>query len=569
MNRLVIFAAIALSSAFALTAAAQNVPPVVTTQIANFTEYAGAPARSIDLTTAFSDPDVSNAVRISTVLGNIDIALYGQQKPITVANFMKYIDQGRYFVTDPNPQKSGQSFIHRSVPGFVIQGGGYIDSVDSSTTYSVLTFPAIQNEPGLSNKRGTIAMAKLAGDPNSATSQWFINLADNGGAPGNLDTQNGGFTVFGRVVNGTMTKVDAIAALPRINVGSPFDELPVRNYTSPNPILFANLVTVSGFQYIATLNFNASSSDTAVVDATVSGSKLLVAGKQNGTATITVTATDFDGAIVSQNFKVTVVAAPGRPVQVSTRMQVGTGDNALIGGFIMRGPSPKRLMIRGIGPSSNLPGALADPVLELHDSAGATIASNDNWGDALNKQDMIDSDVAPKSPNESGILMTVPSDPNNAFYTAIVRGAGNTTGIGLVEVYDLDSGPGSTLLNISTRGQVGVDPNALIGGFFVGGTESKTILVRAIGPSLTAAGVPNALTDPTLEFFNGQGTKLDSNDNWMNSPNQAKIQASGLAPTNAKESAVVLTLAAGPYTAVVRGVNGGTGVGSVEVYQLP
>jgi cyclophilin family peptidyl-prolyl cis-trans isomerase len=569
MNRFPTFAAVVLSGAFALAAAAQNVPPVVATQIADFTEYAGAPARSIDLTTAFSDPDVSNAVRITTVLGNIDVALFGQQKPITVANFMKYIDQGRYFVTNANPQKSGQSFVHRSVPGFVIQGGGFIFTLDSSTTYSVLTFPPIQNEPGISNKRGTIAMAKLDGDPNSATSQWFINLADNSGAPSNLDTQNGGFTVFGRVVHDTMTTADAIAALPRINVGAPFDQLPVRNYTSPNPVRFANLVTVPSFQYIPTLSFAASSSDTAVAEAVVSNSRVLVSGKQNGTATITVTATDFDGATVSQHFTVTVGAAPGRPVQVSTRMQVGTGDSALIGGFIMRGSAAKRLAIRGIGPSSGLPGALVDPVLELHDSAGV-IATNDNWGDAANKQEVVDANLAPGSPNESVILTTVPSNTTNAFYTAVVHGANNTTGLGLVEVYDLDSGPGSTLLNISTRGPVGVDPNALIGGFFVGGTESKQILVRAIGPSLGAAGVPGALVDPTLELHDGNGATIVSNDDWMiSNPQKIQIQNSGLAPTNEKESAVLQTLSAGAYTAVVHGANGGTGVGSVEVYQLP
>ena len=342
---------------------------MVTTPITGTSpEYAGAPARSIDLTTTFSDPDVSNAVRIITVVGNIDIALHGQQKPITVANFMKYIDQGRYFVTNADPQKSAQGFVHRSVPGFVIQGGGFMQSLDSSNTYSVLTFPPIQNEPGISNKRGTIAMAKLSGDPNSATSQWFINLANNdaSGPPArNLDTQNGGFTVFGRVGNGTMTVVDAIAALPIVDVSGnnspPFNELPVRNYTSPNPIMFANLVTVPGFEYIPTLSFAASSSDTSVAEATVSGSKALVSGKSNGAALITVTATDLDGAMISQQFTVTVGSAPGRAVQVSTRMEVGTGDNALIGGFIMRGNAPKRLAIRGIGPSSGLPGRARQP----------------------------------------------------------------------------------------------------------------------------------------------------------------------------------------------------------------
>jgi hypothetical protein len=365
-----------------------------------------------------------------------------------------------------------------------------------------------------------------------------------------------------------MAVADAIGAIPRYNFGKPFDALPLLNYDGASPVKVPNLVSLPGVAQISPLTFSAMS-DSADVSVAVSGTKLLITGSQVGSAHVTVTATDFDGGTVSQAFTVTVVAAPGRLVQLSTRMQVGTGDNALIGGFIMRGPSPKRLMIRGIGPSTNLAGALADPILELHDGTGATIASNDNWGDAANKQDMIDIGLAPTSPNESGILLDVPSDPANASYTAIVRGVNNTTGIGLVEVYDLDSGPGSTLLNISTRGQVGVDPNALIGGFFVGGTDSKQILVRAIGPSLAAANVVNPLADPTLEFFNGQGTMVDSNDDWMTSPQKAQIQASGLAPTDAKESAVLQTLAAGQYTAVVRGANSGMGVGSVEIYQLP
>jgi hypothetical protein len=166
-------------------------------------------------------------------------------------------------------------------------------------------------------------------------------------------------------------------------------------------------------------------------------------------------------------------------------------------------------------------------------------------------------------------LTTVPSDTNGIAYSAVMRGAFNSTGLGVVEVYDLDSGPGSTLLNISTRGQVGTDPNALIGGFTLGGTESKNILVRAIGPSLTAFGVPGALTDPTLELHNGNGDLIDSNDDWGNSPQKNQIQSSGLAPGNAKESAVLQLLPAGGYTAIVRGANSGTGVGSVEVYQLP
>ncbi|MCA1660332.1 MAG: peptidylprolyl isomerase, partial [Verrucomicrobiaceae bacterium] len=392
-------------------------------------------------------------------------------------------------------------------------------------------------------------------------------------------TPAGPYTAFGRVVGSGMTVVDAIAALPRYNFsgsGGAFSSLPLRNYSqadynSNKPVTVPNLVSIPGITRISPLAFTASSSNSNV-SVTVSGTKLLVAGNQVGSAQVTVTATDFDGAMVSDSFTVNVIAAPGRLIQLSTRMQVGTGDNALIGGFIMRGASPKRLMIRGIGPSLSafgLQNLLANPTLELRDSTGALVASNDNWGDAANKQEMIDSGVGLSHASESGILLALPSSVNTASYTAIVRGVNNTTGLGLVEVYDLDSGPGSTLLNISTRGPVNVDPNALIGGFFVGGTESKNIIVRAIGPSLTGAGIQNALADPTLEFFNAQGTKIDENNDWEMSAKKAQIQASGLAPTNAKESAVLQTLAAGQYTAVVRGANGGTGVGSVEVYQLP
>ncbi len=562
--------------ALALPALAQNTPPVVTNPIADFTEYAGAPARPIDLSAAFADSDVSAAVRLSTVLGNIDLALFGQQKPITVANFLNYVDQGRFFKIDPTNGQLASSFVHRSIPGFIIQGGGYIGTVDPAhpsnlLVTQVLPFSPIQNEPGISNKRGTIAMAQNGSDANSATSQWFINLADNGGAPHNLDIRSnnaGPYTVFGKVVNNSMTVVDAIAAVPRYNAGAPFDTIPLRNYTSPNPVTVSNLVSVPGISRIFPLTFSVTSNNPTVADATISGTTLLVAGHQVGSAMFTVTATDFDGATVSQNFTVNVVAAPGRLVQLSTRMLVGTGDNELIGGFIMRGPSPKRLMIRAIGPSTGLPGALANPILELHDHTGAQIASNDNWGDAPNRQEIVDTGIAPVSANESAIVTTLPSDPSFVAYTAVVRGANNTTGIGLVEVYDLDSGPGSTLLNISTRGRVELDPNALIGGFFLGGTESKRILVRAIGPSLSAV-VTDFLADPILELHDGNGALLDSNDDWGSSPDQAEIQASGLAPTHPKESAVLKLLPAGPFTAIVRGVGNTTGVASVELYQLP
>jgi cyclophilin family peptidyl-prolyl cis-trans isomerase len=586
MNRLTLLLTLAFG-AFTLPVLGQNVPPAVTNPVADFTVYAATPAHSIDLGTVFGDPDASNAVRMTTVLGTFDIALFGQQKPVTVANFLKYVDEGRYLLVDPTNGQLASSFIHRSISGFIIQGGGYIGTVhpdrpNEARPTAVLPFSPIQNEPGISNTRGTIAMAQMGSNPDSATSEWFINLANNGGPPNNLDIRftapngsaAGPYTVFGRIVSNGMTVVDAIAAVPRYNfsgAGGAFAQLPLRNYNGSAAVQVSNFVSIPGIAQISPLSFSATS-DNANVSVTVSGTKLLVGGNQVGTANITVTATDLDGATVQDTFAVNVIAAPGRLVNLSTRMQVGTGDNALIAGFIMQGAPPKRLGVRALGPSLTalgVPNALANPILELRDSTGATIATNDDWGSAGNNQDLTDVGLNPGSPEESAILTTVPSSTPGTAYTAIMRGVNDTTGVGVVEVYDLDSGPGSTLLNISTRGQVGADPNALIGGFILGGTESKLIFVRAIGPSLTQFGIANALVDPTLELRNAQGGLVDSNDDWMNSPQMTQIEDSGLAPTHAKESAVVQTLAAGQYTAIVRGVDGGTGIGSVEVYQLP
>jgi cyclophilin family peptidyl-prolyl cis-trans isomerase len=178
----------------------------------------GAAADSIDVANAFTDPDVTDAVRFGTSC-NIDIALFGQQTPITVTNFLKYVDQGHYFT------QGQSSFVHRKIAGFIIQGGAWIGTSNTQNgaiqPTQVIPFSAIQNEPGISNKRGTIAMAQVGSDANSATSQWFINLVDNGGPPNNLDIRTGSgntaagpYTVFGRVANNTMSVVDAIMQVP-------------------------------------------------------------------------------------------------------------------------------------------------------------------------------------------------------------------------------------------------------------------------------------------------------------------------------------------------------------------
>lgn len=553
-----------------LGAFSQNVPPEVTATIPDAALYSGAAPKVIDLTGFFKDPDTT-AIRLTTVLGDIDIGLYDQRTPITVANFLHYIDEGRYLSNDPTTNEPAPLFFHRSVPGFVIQSGGFLGTVNPSDpahiqATQVLAFDPIQNEPGISNTRGTIAMAKLSDQPDSATSQWYLNLVDNTF----LDSDNGGFTVFGRVFGDGMTVADAIAAVPRYNFGSPFDTVPLRNYTSPNLITPDNLITIPGISYISSLSFSAMSDHPGLATVKVSGTNLFVTPKAAGSAQITVTATDIDGASVSQMFVVTMSSYPMHLANISTRVVVGTNDAALIGGFIIRGDAPKRVVIRAIGPSladAGLMNVLADPTLEVHDGSGALLASNNNWQDAANQQEIADLGLAPTNPNESALLVTLPSSPDAVAYTAVIYGVGGG-GLGLVEVYDVDSGPGSTILNISTRGDVQSGDNVMIGGLIVGGEGAQRVLVRGIGPSLANAGISDPLADPTLTLYDSQGMQIDFNDDWQDNPAEAEIVASTIAPTDPKESAVLQDLAPGAYTAILRGAGTATGTGLVEAYAL-
>ena len=262
------------------------------------------------------------------------------------------------------------------------------------------------------------------------------------------------------------------------------------------------------------------------------------------------------------------VPAGARLANISTRLSVGTGNNVLIGGFIVRGGSTKRVMIRAIGPSlTGIPNILANPVLELHDSVGAVIGSNDNWSDNYNRQEISDTGIAPASANEAVILTTLPSSDSSIAYTVILSGLDDGTGVGIVEVYDLDRTFASKLANISTRGFVQTDDNVLVAGTIVGGPASQRVLVRAIGPSLS---IPGKLEDPTLELHDGNGAVIQSNDNWQDSPDRQAIIDTTIAPTNDLESAILATLPGNnaAYTAIVRGVGGSTGIANVEVYAL-
>ena len=245
---------------------------------------------------------------------------------------------------------------------------------------------------------------------------------------------------------------------------------------------------------------------------------------------------------------------------ISTRLRVDTGDNVLIGGFIITGDAPKKLIARALGPSLPVPGKLANPKLEIFDSQSHLVATNDNWQTAPNKTAMINAQVAPSNAMEAAILGTIPA----GGYTAIVSGVNNGTGVGSIEIYDLDPSANSQLANISARGVVKTGDNAMIGGFILVGSKPQKLIVRALGPSLPVEG---NLADPTLELIDGNGNTVASNDDWK-SDQAAAIQATGIAPTNKRESAIVAKLPPAAYTAVVRGAKGTTGVAVVEVYTL-
>lgn len=243
------------------------------------------------------------------------------------------------------------------------------------------------------------------------------------------------------------------------------------------------------------------------------------------------------------------------------------GSQVLIGGFIITGTDAKKVLLRAIGPSlgkRGVAGALADPILQLFDVNGFLLAENDNWRDTQ-EDDILATKIPPTDNRESAILFTLPP----SSYTTLMVGKNNTSGIGLIELYDLEPAVGSILANISSRGFVGTGNNVLIGGFIIGVNGiGANVVVRALGPSLSSSDISGALQDPILELHNANGTIAATNDNWRDSQ-ETQIQSTGLAPTDNRESAIFAPLIAGHYTAIVRGRNQTTGVALVEVYRVP
>lgn len=246
---------------------------------------------------------------------------------------------------------------------------------------------------------------------------------------------------------------------------------------------------------------------------------------------------------------------------ISTRMRVGTGDDVLISGLIITGTEPMRVLLRAISSSLSLPSRLANPTLTLYDAAGQLILSNDNWGDAPNAAEVSATGIAPSHNLESAILTTL----QPGAYTAVLRGVNNTTGVALAEVYRLE-GEGARLANISSRGKVLTGDNVMIGGFISQGPDNHRVLIRALGPSLP---IEASLPDPVLSVHDSSGTMIANNNDWRDDlMNAAAVGATGLALAHPGESALVLTVPPGPYTAIVRGNSGSTGVSLLEVYSL-
>jgi cyclophilin family peptidyl-prolyl cis-trans isomerase len=667
-----LLAVLSLFSAASLWA--QSTAPTVARAVPSQTLAPGGTAVTLNLADYFLLNGVQGSiVRFDTVLGKFDVELRPDAAPQQVTNFLGYVQRGDY----------NSTFIHRSSslglagPNLIIQGGGY--TLASSGPEHIPQQAPVPLEYNLPNARGTIAAARTS-SPNSATSEWFINVGDNSSTLG--PSNAGGYTVFGRVLGNGMSVVDAIAALPRVNASggdpsNPFSELPVHDYTSGN-IGASNLVMVNSVTPISmfpsasapgAIAFSATSSATNVVTVSLSGSTLTLTPVAAGNASITVQATDIAGgnvtfsvpvtvstavpAISAQPHSVTVAAGStavltatasaantyqwqfngqdipgansptlvvtnataanagnytliarntsgsatsesasltianvaatdvGRLVNLSIRSNAGVGDQTLSVGFALGGDGVSGstpLLLRGMGPSLSQFGlsGLPDPVATLYVGTTA-IANNDNWGGDATIVARRQAVNAFPFVSTSSLDAALATSPAAGVYSMQVTGNGSTTGTALAEIYDATGSSYTAttprLINVSARAQVGTGNDVLIAGFVVGGNTGRTVLVRAVGPSLAAFGVGGTLADPQLSVAPLNGATIATNDNWSGEPQVAAASASvGAFPLSSgasTDAALLVTLPPGAYSAQVSGANGGTGVAIVEVYEVP
>lgn len=489
-------------------------------------------SQTVDLTQVFGLPGVTGTVvQFNSVLGTFNVELYDQVTPLTVANFLGYVKSGAY----------NGVIINRSVPGFVEQGGGY--TVSGSSLAVVSSNGTVNNEFHVSNTRGTIAMAKTAAGPNTATNQWFFNLADNSA---NLDNQNGGFTVFGQVLGTGMSVVDQMASEPvadlSASLNADFSALPLVNYTSGS-VSIGNLIQIPTVAVVpilptrsstaSVLTFQVTSSNPAVATATLSASSLSVTALQAGTTTVTVTVTDSNGNSVQASFAVTVKALTFAPT-------------------IQQGPASQTVA--------------AGSTVVFSVSAAGSPAPSYQW--QLNGQTLTNATSA-------RLVIANASSANAGNYSCVVSNALGTVASGSASLALSATTDVGRLLNLSVLSTAGNGQTLRVGFVSGGGSGAaqEALLVRASGPALLNFGLSNVLADPNLTVINGSGTTVAENDNWsFTSANQSAVTAAGAATgafaltVGSPDAAVALPLASGPYSVAVTGPGNLAGATLAEVY---
>lgn len=517
---------------------AQSTLPTLSTAIPAPTLAAGGAPVTVDLRNHFTLPGVTGTVvQFNTVLGRFNFELF-DDTPITKTNFLSYVNGGAY----------GNTIIHRSVPGFVIQGGGFTYSVNAS---HIPVSAAIRNEFARPNVRGTVAMAKVGGNPDSATSEWFVNLADN---RSNLDNQNGGFTVFARVLGNGMSVVDGIAALQTANITFSatvvLENVPVRNLTAgQTQLLLENLVAVTSATAIplypvaaggtAVLSFSASSSSPAVATASISGSTLTLTPGAGGTANVTLTATDTNGGTASQTVLVTVTG-PGsaRAPQITVQ------------------PQPQIRLVTG--PSHTVAFTVA---------ATGTPSPEYQW--RRNRVDL----EGQRGPT---CVLDKASEAQAGSYTCVVRNSEGSVESQAAVLSFTAATPANTgrLINLSILSMLAARETMTMG-TVLGGTGTsgtKAILARAAGPALTQLGVTDVLPDPQMSLLAaGAGTTVATNNDWAGTTALrdafAQVGAFAYAAATSKDAAIFQpTLAPGGYTVQLSDAGGGSGSAIAELY---
>ncbi len=629
----------------------------------------------VDLRDHFDVPVSGPIAQFRTVLGDFNVELFAEDTPVTVDNFLAYADVGHY---------DGVIF-HRLVKDFVLQGGGF--TADAPPFYVYESLPIV-NEFKHSNVRGTIAMAKLSTGPDTATNQWFFNLADNSGDPAYLDTQNGGFTVFGRVMGTGMSVVDAFANQEIWNLGSPFDSLPLIDFDGQSLVGVSNLATINSVWSIGkfpgddvdgsvlSVSTTNSNLDALLVDETNGILTLVPSDTVIGEATIEVKVTDTNGNEAMDTFNVSVLAPPptissqplgravvmgekvtlsvsatglgdliyqwkrngipidgavgadldlgeakadhegeytvevsylnqmvesavarldfvdefARLVNISTRGYVGVGDQVMIAGVTISGNSSvKPMLVRAVGPGLTdefgLGGAITDPLLWFMDSDLQLETSNDDW---MQESDFLEN---VETMGRVGAFALVENSKDAAMtrnieessFTGVFLGNNEVTGIGLAEIYDADLNPlqaSSRITNLSTRAEVRTGEGATVAGFVVEGDSQINLLIRGVGPSLAdQLTLTNGtlLENPTIALFkvgeNGELVAVASNDNWGDHPSAANLKTINSEVgafdlvEQSKDASMFVTVDSGSYIVVLSGVDGGTGIGLVELYE--